>query len=599
MTSGDLANAPLIVTDIPTANPYLDQVPDLYSSGASPGIAAGDLSRRFYYGSVPSVMLCMTNVPNSFGINAHQKGIIGVTSTYGYTGSTTLRVVMHKPTSGVKDFRTDWDVIPDAEVVIPTNGPNVTYSGAAAICAQRQGQYAYVFMYYRRNGLLTDTIQTTVYKVTRDEYIQVAGVSGGDQVRDSSSTTAATQPVIQADGGQFFVSDEEQPFVWNVSGTVAGGGTAQMTGFRDDGSENIGSYYTHFNAATNQLEYHYSGQGSAYLQSFKLPDNVYGFGPYIVHPWSSGNYAPPELWYFVQEFDSTGFKATGRFLIYRSRWKRGTYAKPSNVSLDDDSDFMTGNREYPTLNPYGYAWETDIFDEHHYVGAVGPFSGVSGVYNPKNNIVATLQNQQTGAHGTPIAAPPNYHFGGTVPSALPFAFAVIRDKKRYGVLHIVALDGGAYPTGSASLNRVWFANSADDGRTWSRMQQINPALSPATEGTAANPLTIGSVLRTGQPTPIGLQRSDALTYSQWNANTVATPSLVRTHDDVLLMGNLDLYTSYSFADGTPPPYYAQPADAGSKVALAVIDYTGRGVGSWNPDTPVFVRQATRGAVTWQ
>lgn len=597
MSGPDLVNAPLIVTDIPTADPFINQAADLYSSGISPGTTAGDLNRRYYFNSSPAVMLSMTNVPNSFGIDTSQKGIIGVVATYGYTGNTTLRVVMHKPVANVRDFATGWDIIPGAALQLPANASGTTFVGAAAVCAQRQGEFAYAFMYSFHGAIFTDSYMTSVYKITRNEYVQTAATSGGGQVLLGQSTTA-TKPVMQVDGGQFFVSDEEQPFIWNVGGSVAFGGTAMMTGFRDDDSQNVGYYYNTFNNTTQRMDYFYYGQTSAYLQSFTLPPNVYGYGPYVVHPWSSGNYAPPELWFFTQEFDSTGFTATGRFLIYRSRWKKGAYVKPPNVYLADDSDFMNNRRPYPTLNPYGYGWETDIINDQHYVGVIGPFNGI-GVYNPKNNIVATLQNQQTGAHGTPIAAPPNYHFGGTVPSALPFAFAVIRDKKRYGVLHIVALDGGAYPTGSASLNRVWFANSADDGRTWSRMQQINPALSPATEGTAANPLTIGSVLRTGQPTPIGLQRSDALTYSQWNANTVATPSLVRTHDDVLLMGNLDLYTSYSFADGTPPPYYAQPADAGSKVALAVIDYTGRGVGSWNPDTPVFVRQATRGAVTWQ
>jgi hypothetical protein len=76
------------------------------------------------------------------------------------------------------------------------------------------------------------------------------------------------------------------------------------------------------------------------------------------------------------------------------------------------------------------------------------------------------------------------------------------------------------------------------------------------------------------------------------------PSIVRTHDDVLLMGNIAIYTQYTVGSKTPP-YYVIPADAGSKVALAVIDYTGRGTGIYNANPVVFVQQTSRGQTSWQ
>lgn len=599
MTSGDLANAPLIVTDIPTSDVYVNQTVPFYQNGEVAGGQSGnDLNRRYYYGNAGTVMLAMDNVPNSFGRDDSQKGIIGIVATFGYDGQVTLRTVMHKPTSNVKSFITGWDLISGAEVTISGGNANVSFAAAANVASQRQGEYAYAFMYYARYGLFTDTLQTTVYKITRDEYIQVAATSGGDQVLDGWNTDA-TIPAIQVqNGGQFFVSDEEEPFIWNISGSIAFGGTATMTGFRDDNSQNVGSYYTRYNNATARTDYYYYGQSSAYLQTMTLPKNVYGYGPYIVHPWSSGNYSPPELWFFVQEFDDTGFRATGRFRIYRSRWKKGAYKKPPNVFLADDDDFTSGRRPYPTLNPYGYAWETEVINDEHYLGVIGPFDGI-GVYNPQSSIVATLQNKDNGSVGSPLGAPTNFYNGTTSFSTPPFGFTVVRDKKRQGTLHIVAMDGGNYPASNATLNRIWFANSSDDGKTWSRMTQINPSIVPATQGNAVVNYGTASVGRTGQPTPVGLQRSDSVAYSQWGSSTIAAPSVVRTHDDVLLTGNLAVYTNYSFADGSSPPYYAMPADTGSKVALAVIDYTGRGVGSYDPSGVVFVQQATRGQTSWQ
>lgn len=597
MSQGDLANAPLIDTDIPTSDVYLNQQAVYFNSGdLAGGSAGGDLTRKYYVHQSATAMVSMDNVPNSFGVDASQKGIIGVFCSQAYDGSQTLRLAMHKPIPSVKGFTTDWDVIPGVSINIPSGNSNLSFSAAGAVASQRQGQYAYCFMYFARSGIFTDTIQTTVYKVTRDEYVQVAGVTGGQQVLTGSNSTSATLPLLNvANAGQFFVSDEEEPFIWNVSGSVSLGGQALMTGFRDDNSGNIG-----YSLPNGSFGTAYYGQAAAYLQAVNLPAGMHGFGPYIVHPWSSGNYAPPELWYFINEFDESGWNTTGRFLVYRARWKKGAYVKPVGVQFADDPDFEANLTSFPKLNPLGYGWETKIFDDAHLVGIVGPFNGIS-VYNPKGDAFAALQNS-TSVHGSPVGAPASYDFTGSNKTVLPFAFKVVRDKKRFGSLHIIAIDGGVYPNDGTLLNRVWYSNSADDGKTWTRMSQISPAIQPATQGTAAvvaNLPTSAAVQRTGIPTSAGLQTSEMVSYNNWSNGAVAMPSIVRTHDDVLLMGNLSRYTGYTFGDGSTPPYYSLPGDAGSKVALAIIDYTGSGTGAYNPNTVVFVQQSTRGGISWQ
>jgi hypothetical protein len=590
VTQGDLANAPLIDTDIPTSDVYLNQAPTYYNSGGVAGLPAGnDMQRRYFFGGGSSTaMISMDNVPAGFGINASQKGIAGIYVSRDYSSGTTLRMVIHKPIPDVKGFITNWDEIPGVSLYIPPGNANISNYGAGVVASQRQGQYVYAFMYYARLGVFSDSFSTNVYKVSRDEYVQSVGIAGGSQALDGHNTDA-TEPIITVNnGGQFFVSDEEQPFIWNISGSIAFGGTAQMTGFRDDDSGDIGSYYSQYDGSTGNRNYYYYGQSAAFLQRFALPSDMYGYGPYLVHPWASGSYDPPELWFFITEFDASGFRTTGRFRIYRSRWKKGVYKAPNGVNLGDDPDYMSGKTSFPKLNPRGYGWETDIWDDNHLVGVVGPFDMT--VYNPKKHALATIQNS-TVHNGNPIGSN----------QGLPFGFKVVRDHKRYGTLHVIAMDGGTYPSNGTTLNRVWFANSADDGQNWSRMTQISPAISPATQGTAQGGYTTSgsspTVSRTGIPQSNGLQASESVTYSNYNGSP--SPSIVRTHDDVLLMGNLSRYTTYTFADGTTPPYYAEPADAGGKVALAIIDYTGRGIGSYDKNTVVFAQQATRGQIAWQ
>lgn len=574
MSVQNLANAPLIDTDLPTSQAYLNQ------ALPSTAVAGADINRRYYPYQDVNAIMSMDNLPNSFGVTANQKGIIAAYLTSNFDSSHTLRVAMRKPTATLRDYRTGWDDLPALAVNIPVNSANATFSGGIAVSSQRQGQYAYVFRHVIQLGLFQSADSVTVFKVTRDEYVEVAGVAGGGQVGASPAL-----PILSSENdGQYFVSDEEQPFVWNVYGGVQGGGVAYMTGFRDDSSQNIG-YSVYVNPTT-----FYYGQTAAFYQQMQLPAGIYGYGPYLVHPWSSGSYDPPEAWYFVHEFDSTG-QTTGRFKIYRAQWKKGAYIKPSVVTFGDDPNFQAGRTRYPALNPLGYAFEHNIFDDAHLVSIIGPFQEIP-VYNPRGDLTAKTQNAvNTTTTKIPLAAP----------TALALGFNVVRDTKRPNVLHIVIADGGSYPKDSGVLNRIWFTNSSDDGVTWGRITQIGPAITPATQGTNLVGAVDGNVQRQGIPTRSGLVAAESVGYHDYLSQSSSTgiPPVVRTHDDVLLMGNLTRFTNYTFADGTSPVLHSYPDDFGAKISLAVVDYTGLGAATADRNSVIFVQHVQGGQISWQ
>lgn len=576
MSINNLANAPLIDTDLPTSQAYIDGV--LPVSNAVP--VGADVNRRYYPASTGSSIMSMDNLPTSFGVSANQKGIIAAYLTKGYDGTTTMRVAIRKPTVSLKDYRTGWDDLPALALQVSSSGANTSFRGGTTVASQRSGEYSYVFQHQDREGLFTSTRLVTVFKVTRSEYVQVAGVAGGGNVFTSFFT------LLSCFGdGQFHVSDEEQPFIWNVYDSVHSGSTASVTGFRDDNSQNIGYYIAAGGGVTYNTIF---GQSAAFFQQYTLPSGLYGYGPYLVHPWASGSYNPPEMWYFINEFNTTG-QTTGRFKIYRSQWKKSQYVKPTGYKFGDDANYEAGSSRYPALNPLGYAFEHNVFDDAHLVGIIGPFQEAA-VYNPDSGVVASAQNAaNTTATKIPIGSP----------AANPLGFAVVRDKKRSNVLHLVISDGGTYPTDAGVLNRIWFTNSADDGATWGRVTQVSPAITPATQGTITG-ISQG-VSRTSIPTQSGFLASESVGYADYNGSGQATgrPNVVRTHDDVLLMGNLTRFTNYSFADGSSPPPHGYPDDFGAKISMAVIDYTGRGTASADRNAVVFVQRVQGGQIAWQ
>lgn len=582
----DLANAPLIDTDIPTSDAYYYKALPFATSTTS-----ADSGRRYLTQDAGCSIVSMDNVPNTFSRDSAQKGIVALVRTANFDGSNSLRLVVHQPTGSVRDYITGWDQLPEVTSTIGSGNANVQFTQGGCVASQRQGQYAYAFLQMMRFGIFSDTLAVTVYKVTRDEYVEVVGVAGGGQSQGGTSTFAQENIIGCLNSGQFFVSDEEQPFIWNVTGTCSFGGRAMTTGFRDDNSGSIG-YSLQIG---NDQPRVYHGQSAAYMQYLQFPAGVHGYGPVLVHPWSSGSYNPPELWFLVTEMDSST-RTTGRFHIQRSRWKKGAYRKPDGVVLGEDDAFNNGQSPFPALNPLGYGWEQDCFDESHRVGTIGPFSSMP-VWNPRGDPMAALQNSEANT-GAPLGAPGTGGFTYDPQSTLPLGFKVVRDKKRMGVLHLVIGDGGSYPRSGAEINRLWFANSSDDGSTWSRMNQIGPAVIPSTQG-SPGVSEIAKVTRTDIPTQQGLFAHESLVWANQNSDPQPMLSLVRTHDDVLLLGNFARFTSYSYADGSSALLSQQPPDAGAKIAMVVVDYTGAGAGLALKENVVFVQQANRGSISWQ
>lgn len=581
----NLANPPLVDTDLVTADLF-------YAGGPVNGSYSGqvDVNRRFFTNQATLSIASMDNLPNSFGIDVAQKGIIAVFMSEDYDNSRTIRVAIRKPVTTLRDFTSGWDVLDDVTLDIPPTIDSSSSAGAACVASQRQGAYAYIFVQLNSSNLFEDGGSLTVYKVTRDEYVEVAGVSGGRQVIDGESTDAVL-PIVQSIGnGQYFVSDDEEPFVWNVSGTIQNGGVVKFTGFRDDNSQTIGDTFLIGRDIGREGTQFVEGQSAAFLQTMSLPDDMYGYGPYLVHPWRAGSYGSPEVWFFVLEFDSSGL-TTGRFKVYASQWKKGIFQKPDGVAYADDSAYEAGDTSFPALNPLGYGFETDCFDEAHQISTIGPFPGMS-MYNPKLNLLASLQNtKNTTVTQIPLGSPAIQALG----------FNVVRDKKRTGVLHLVIADGGSYPTNADVLNRIWYTNTSDDGSSWSPVQPISPAITPANQGTPGNFPLLSAVTRSGMITKTGLVTQESVGYFDANNDGVTgagMPPLVRTHDDVLLMGNLTRYTSYKFPDGTQPPLHAMPDDYGAKISMAIIDYTGTGAATADRTSVVYAQQVKAGEIAW-
>lgn len=582
MSVQNLSNAPLIDTDIPTAEAFYDR------AIAPDSTAGADINRRYFPsgGTPPPSIMAMDNLPNSFGVSENQKGIIAAFNVQNYDGSQTLRVAMRKPTVTLRDYQTGWDDLPELTIPIPTGTTDVSFKAGIGIASQRQGQFSYVFRHRVSRGIFGNTVFVNVSKVTRDEYVESAGIAGGVSLIDGDATDD-TEPLISAvNNGQFFVSDEETPFIWNVYGGVQSGNTAYFSGFRDDNSQDIGDNWVAGNGIDAGTHY-MRGQSAAYYQEFTLPSGHYGYGPYMVHPWSSGQYGAPELWYLLYEFDTTG-QTTGRFVIYRARWKKSQYVKTS-ITFHDDPDYEAGRTTYPRLNPLGYGFEHDVFNDTHKVGVIGPFQEIP-VFNPQGNVVARFQNSgNTTVTKIPLSSP--------VANAL--GFNVVRDTKRLNVLHMVIADGGSYPTDAGMLNRIWYVNTSDDGATWSRITQIGPGIVPDQQGTPGTDPDV--VSRTSIPTKYGLLAAQYVGYEDYlqTNDVIGVPPVVRTHDDVLLMGNLTRFKNYTFADGSSPRLHGYPADFGARISFAVVDYTGLGAADYARQNVFFVQKVQAGQIAWQ
>lgn len=355
-----------------------------------------------------------------------------------------LRGAFHPPALKPQDYATGWQPVSGVTLALPSDDSGLgvlSFRTYGRVASQRLGNWVYMFGYTRKQvisaygppdhtGLrqpsrLDNIGKLVIYKIGPDGPVPVlqedVTTVGEDPVEGSSLVplpgleTIATASLELGGHCSFFVSDDLTPFIWHTGGDISDQATdnsavAWSVGFADNGM-GLGSWKRDEQAIT-----HVTGQLGAYLQKAVLPAGEYGFGPYLVFPWTAGHYGPPEQWYFILRGAST-------FDVYRARWLRGQHVRYADVTLPDDPDFNIDARQYPTLNPEGWAFEKSWFSPAHKVGVIGPVSGVD-VYNPATATAAY--------DGTQMRFP---------------YFAVLRDPKRIGQLHLILGDGAPIRSG--------------------------------------------------------------------------------------------------------------------------------------------------------
>lgn len=581
--SNELPNPPLIVTDLPTSIEYLNGQTNFAGYNSNYQATPVDPTRR--YANSGGHIVALDTTPDGFSYPEHARGVIAVygTTSNAFTG-TILRVAVHKPTHNIGDYSTGWTLVEGASLSYTGEGPNNAYLGWAGIASQRKGDYSYVLMHFFSSPLFADaTDQVSVYKVTRGEYVEAGPKSGTGTLNGFSQGSS-----ILNGRGSWFVSDDEQPFLWNVANqisfnTIGGGspnsGPIAVTGFRDDGGISCGWRYDNFNH--DPVGGHYArtltGQAGAYYQLYDLPKGKYGVGPFLVFPWRDGDYSPPELWFVL--LDMVNGKTTGTFSVYKSTWTRGAYRSPQSQATGSDQWTFPDAK----LNKDGYAFDHDWYKPENFVTTLGPFPGLN-IFNPAATSVAVAQN-----NSFPTTA------GIVNPGQIGFSFE--RDKSKQDIMHAFAQVSATpyttlpsyYPNG---YNSVYYLNSGDDGKTFSRPHILIPSVVADPNGTTPSNTALTST---------AVQRNGRLRTAHVDIamQTLPNLSVVRTNQDMMLLGGVAVNYSYKNADGTALPFRSQPADGGQHAALIAIDYTGRGFGTDAPHVPIFRSGVTRGQTAWQ
>jgi hypothetical protein len=612
MPSDHLADPPMIITDIPTNEKY--GIPYTYYTTDNSNHAVyvdGDFTDKYFGGldNEPGSVMDVCLIPNGIQDSKLRHGVIAVVRTYeqgtSFGGLIYSKVMMHRGGTKLSDYATGWVEVPGTR--IGTGTGNFGFIVINSNCfSQRQGEYGYAVMQINQDY----GSYNIGYKFSRSEFTQVW--------YQESFYLADFGPIFDfSDAADWFVSDDADPFLWHIWGGSHrrlnnGDDTAQGTqvmGFVDDGTP-LGSYiYRGDNTGQDPYSssygiylspgtgFHFTGKTGAFRQKYAIPAGQWGHGPFFVHPWESGSYDPPELWFFIQEYDHRGF-VTGRYKIYRSKWKRGVYKRYDNprpeaplnfqpvifdpnsptatspppggaaaynfhsdgrnrtfeelpVTLDDDPAYnlgphQSGGTRFPKLNPFGYGFDHNWFTQANYVGTVGPFSNLR-MFNPKGTAAATEQNRSYG-----IGTNGYYNNYNSI-----IDFKVMRDRKRRGLLHLLAQDDGG---------NLYSSDSSNDGRTWSRGQQ-----SEGPHGFyGAHPEVFSYSQASGQllPNVIRAERLfDDATICAINYS-VSGPNTAQVRQARL---NIDRYAS------------------GQRAAFLVADYINTGVGNGNETGAVFKR----------
>lgn len=615
----------MIVTDIPTNALYKQPVTTFYYQGS----ALNNSKDKYFttYDSQPSVMHDLCLAPNSAQNAKLRRGLVMASQAYNdaYYGLIQVNVMVHDAAATLADFQHNWKQVPGASIACGTG--NFGFNTARGrVFAQRQGEFTYSLLHVD----LDYGSATVGYKFNRDEFSQVWF--------SESFYLADFAPVFDVQNGQFFVSDDANPFIWHIRGgyrSLADGNDAQqgsfMFGIIDDGSP-IGSYrFYGDNTGGNPYEnsyglyvgpgsgYHFTGKSASFQQKYSIPRGEWGYGPYFVQPWRTGSYNPAEMWFYLLEFDRRGF-VTGRIKIYRSSWKQGTYKRYDNPRPDQPLGYWTaiygrsgltpdGNPVDPVygglmaVDPTTFNFHPDrprsfeeiptVIDDDPAYNA-GPKSQ-GGARYPKLNqhgfayehdwfnkahyvgTVGPFANlQMRNPKNTPQAAAQNDSYGYHQGNyGLDQNAATISDFK---VMRDRKRRGTLHMVLTTYDRRVFFASSGDDGRTWSRGQQGQGPKGYDDTALNANPQGYYDYARAGAA-----------------VNTSYPLIAERTFQDATLMA-AEYYVSSDSEVVRRNHRSIDRYENGSRNAMFVVDYANSGVGKSRNNGVVFkngelVRQA--------
>lgn len=415
-----LAKPPVIDTDIPTSEQF-------YSRTVSGTPHAPDVNFEHRYGRAAPGITGMDLAPAGHGPSGQGLYAFVGTQDSSIAGIPALRGAFHPRALKAQDYTTGWQHVPIALSLPPDRLAQFTRT-YGRVASQRLGNWVYFFGWVSdyRPTVLGAFGEPVRYDTIGHFGIYKLGASGAvTTVVETTISTDGEDPAVgnslvplrgldsvdglpQHSGGRcsFFVSDDAAPFIWHTAGDISSllaspDTPVWSTGFADGLA--LGTWKRTTSGATLV-----TGQVGAYLQKAVLPAGQYGFGPYLVFPWGAGHHGPPEQWYFIQ-------RGPAIFDIYRARWLRGQLQRYADVQHIDDPDYINGTRQFPTLNPGGFAFEHNWYRPANKVSTFGPLPGVA-VHNP---LIGPVVDGQI---------------------VFPY-FSVLRDRRRVGNLHLVLADG--------------------------------------------------------------------------------------------------------------------------------------------------------------
>lgn len=437
----------VVVTDLPSNENYI-------SKSVMPGNIA-PVSTHRKYAAAADGFVALAPIPAKFGTPALANGIIGWLATFDSStdgqlaAGQSIRLVAHGP-AAVRAHHSGWTNFDWAIHAANPHTPSVVAAPTVALAAQNHGNtvvsLAHIRSFDEPGGIDINILRAADDRTHLWRPVPLYQGSGRDY-----------SPPMTPD--RLFLSDDE-PFLWSYEGPALYGGYFEFTGasLADMVNDTWGS-----NAVINTLhgnsietQYHRTGRTGAFRCRIPSYDGMPE--PCLVKPWNTDDTRAPEVWLFAPETNNGA--PTGRWEIYRSRWKSGqrqriAWRHTSGIYgdreyLDDDDAFTAGRTTYPRHNRYGFAFETDWRNHAHRVAVVGPFPTANVIYGPNPE-----RDPSTGRTSL-ITSPAGPQF------------RIERDRKRYGVLHLVYASFGASDYyGDINAGEVWFCSSRNDGRSWS------------------------------------------------------------------------------------------------------------------------------------